>query len=158
MMTRFAKGILFHGCFLAGLTCFATAQAGSLGGSAEENQKAIDSCKLPAQQVSYVVARSQPKAPDAPATVDEEKRVKDVMAAAGMTFDRVKLRATFELALSLVRASGIIRFQIMPSDGSAGFDATKTCLTSLANGIGMGAEFVSSADGVKEFGERSSGG
>jgi hypothetical protein len=105
-----------------------------------------------------VVARSQPKAPDAPATVDEEKRVKDVMAAAGMTFDRVKLRATFELALSLVRASGIIRFQIMPSDGSAGFDATKTCLTSLANGIGMGAEFVSSADGVKEFGERSSGG
>jgi hypothetical protein len=129
-----------------------------LGGSAEENQKAIDSCKSSAQQVTYVLATSPHKAVNEPATADEEKRIKDVMAAAGMVFDRVKLRATFELALDLVRASGIIRFQIVPNDGSAGFDSTKNCLAGLANGIGMAAEFVTTAEAVSEVDDHRSGG
>jgi hypothetical protein len=158
MISRFIKRLSSLCCFSFALACFTAAQAGSLGGSAEEDKKAIDSCKSPAQQVTYIVATSRPKAPDAPATADEEKRVRDVMAAAGMTFDRVKQRATFELALDLVRANGVIRFQIMPNDSSDGFDATKSCLTSLANGIGMGAEFVSSVDGTKDIGEHASGG
>ena len=149
MISRFARGLFLRSCLLTGLACFTTANAASLGGSAEENQRAIDSCKSPAQQVTYVLAAGHPKSANAPVTADEEKRVKDVMAAAGMVFDRVKLRATFELALDLVRASGVIRFQIVPNDGSAGFDSTKNCLAGLANGIGMAAEFVSSADEVR---------
>jgi hypothetical protein len=156
MISR-ARGFLLQGCFWAGVVSFSATHAASLGGSAEENQKAIDSCKSPAQQVTYVLAASHPKAVNAPVTADEEKRVKDVMAAAGMVFDRVKLRATFELALDLVRANGIIRFQIMPNDGSAGFDSTKNCLAGLANGIGMAAEFVS-AENVSEPDEHRSGG
>jgi hypothetical protein len=147
-----------QGCFWASLTGLSTTHAASLGGSAEENKKAIDSCKSPAQQVTYVVAASRPKAVNAPATADEEKRVRDVMAAAGMVFDRVKLRASFELALDLVRASGVIRFQIVPNDGSAGFDSTKNCLAGLANGIGMAAEFVSIADSVSDADDRRGGG
>jgi hypothetical protein len=158
MISRFARGVLLQGCFWAGLVSFSTTHAASLGGTAEENQKAIDSCKSPAQQVTYVVAASHPKAVNAPATADEEKRVKDVMAAAGMVFDRVKLRATFELALDLVRASGVIRFQIVPNDGSAGFDSTKNCLAGLANGIGMAAEFVSVTDNVSDTDDHRSGG
>jgi hypothetical protein len=95
---------------------------------------------------------------NAPVTADEEKRVKDVMAAAGMVFDRVKLRATFELALDLVRASGIIRFQIVPNDGSDGFDTTKNCLAGLANGIGMAAEFVTAAEAESDTDNHRSGG
>jgi hypothetical protein len=146
MITRL-DGRGFLSCsVLACLACFTTAQAGSLGGTAEENQKAIDACKSPAQHVTYVVASSPQKALDAPVTADEDKRVRNVMAAAGVTYDPVKRRATFQMVLDLVRANGVIRFTITPSDGSIEFNNTKNCLASLANDIGAGAEFVSSAD------------
>jgi hypothetical protein len=57
-------------------------------------------------------------------------------------------RATSEFALGFVRANGVIRFQIVPSDGSVGFDTTKTCLAELAHDIGMAAEFVSNVHGL----------
>jgi hypothetical protein len=146
MMTRIVGSRLLKGVLLAGLVFATTAHAGSLGGTAEENKQAIDACKLPAQQVTYVVDASRPIAPDAPATADEEKRVRNVMAAAGVVYDRVNRRAIFEMVLGLVRANGIIRFQILPSDGSVEFDNTKNCLTGLANDIGVAAEFESIAD------------
>jgi hypothetical protein len=158
MLTRHAAAGLFRGVALTGIACFSAAHAGSLGGTAEENRAAIDACKLPAQQVSYVVASSRPKAIDAPATADEDQRVRSVMAAAGVTYDRVNRRAAFEMVLDLVRANGVIRFQILPNDGSTEYATTKNCLAGLANDIGAAAEFVSNTDTKSDAGENKSGG
>jgi hypothetical protein len=147
--------IRFTACLLMGMAC-STVQAASFGVTSEEDRKAIDQCKSPAQVITYVVGASAPKAVDAPATAEEDDRVRAVMKAAGMTYDRVNRRGTFEFVLGLVRANGVIRFHIGSTDTQANsdaqasgnsvlFDDTKSCLTNLAHEIGMGVEFVSTA-------------
>lgn len=137
-------GVLLMGAVVGAIACANVVHAASLGKSADENRQAIDACKSSTQTITYSVAGRSSRSVDAPASTEEESQLKKMMADAGMAYDPINRRATYQFVLGLIRANGVIQFQITPMERSEQFDATKACLVQLAQEVGIVPEFVGS--------------
>jgi hypothetical protein len=133
------------------IVCANVVHAASLGKSAAENRQAIDACKSSSQTINYSVAGKSSRSIDAPASAEEESQLKKMMADAGMTYDPINRRATYQFVLGLIRANGVIQFQITPTERSAQFDTTRACLAQLAQDVGIVPEFVGADVAVSEL-------
>jgi hypothetical protein len=105
-------------------------------------QKALNSCSSEGQTVSYETTFVPGKPATEPATAEEEERVKQVLAKAGMPYDRVNHQSTYIATLSMVRAKQHIRVKIAPATASPVLDATRKCIEELIEESGVSGEVV----------------
>jgi hypothetical protein len=99
-------------------------------------------CKsAPTQEIGVETGDIPGKSVSEPATPEELARLKDLLAASGLPFDVKEHRATYEFALALVRVKKGVIFRLKSSDPTGNLAAVRTCLSKLANGIGLEHRF-----------------
>ncbi len=103
-----------------------------------EAQRRADLCKAtPEQSVTVRFVPTLTKPASEPATPEKEERVKELLRATGLPYDRQKNRVTYEFTLSLVRTKNVMTFAIKPGADSGAAQALRQCLTRFGEGVGI---------------------
>jgi hypothetical protein len=103
-------------------------------------EAAAQTCKTaPGQKIEFELKAIPGRPVSEPATPDELERVKAVLAESSMPYDPVRHRASYEVALALVRAKNVAAFKVVADPASTA--SVQECLTKLASATGLEAKF-----------------
>ena len=98
-----------------------------------EFQRRAESCLTSTNQsVSFKLVQKLSKPISEPASAEEEARVKRLLESSGLTYDRVKNRASYEFTLSLIRTKNAAVFKLKPQLPAETAAPIHECLKKLA--------------------------
>ena len=107
-----------------------------------EFQRRAESClTASSQSVNFKLVPKLSKPISEPASPEEEARVKRLLESSGLTYDRVKNRASYEFTLSLIRTKNAAVFVLKPQLPPEAAAPIQECLKKLAAVADMEATF-----------------
>jgi hypothetical protein len=141
-ITKFSAALLLVASCLPFLPVAQAQESEETKAAKAEFQRRAESCLTAGNQtVSFRLVPKLSKPISEPALPEEEARVKRLLESSGLTYDRVKNRASYEFTLALIRTKNAAKFILTPQLPADTAAPIHECLKKLAAIADMEATF-----------------